>query len=318
MPVPLVGRSAELKEIARAWHMAPSTRPCTVVITGEPGIGKSRLVSAVVADLAPHAATVLSGAARPHSPAPYDWLASILSRCPGRELSIPADALAWLAQDSLVPAQRYAPGALLRLACRAVHELVGKGPALLVVEDLHALDPASLSLIAELARDPTLPAMLLVTSLPTEVEVTWPMGQVSQPRARDGLVARTLACLSGSPGAVRQHLGPLGPAEVAEIVPAGLADDLLARSKGNPYHLSELLAALPSALCALTAREQQVLSFLAAGMSNKQMARSMGISIRTVAVHVSNVLRKTGNASRTAAAVWAAARLMGSGVDTPG
>jgi hypothetical protein len=33
---------------------------------------------------------------------------------------------------------------------------------------------------------------------------------------------------------------------------------------------------------------------------------------------VSNVLRKTGNTSRTAAAVWAAARLTGSTVDTPG
>ena len=299
----MVGREAEQKEIARAWSQLDGCGPRSVVITGEPGIGKSRLVSAVVAGLTPLAATVLSGAARLHSPAPYDWLASILSRRPARELTIPPDALAWLAQDSLVPAQRYAPGALLRLASRAVHQLVGDGPALLVVEDLHALDPASLSLIAELAGDPTLPAMLLVTSHP----------------ARHGLVARTLARLAGTAGAVRQHLGPLGPAEVAEIAPPGLAGDLLKRSKGNPYRLCELLAALPSAFTArLTAREQEVLSFLAAGMSNKQMARSMGISIRTVAVHVSNVLRKTGNTSRTAAAVWAAARLTGSAADTPG
>jgi len=299
MPVPMVGRTAERKEIVRAWSQLDGSGPRTVVITGAQGIGKSRLVSAVVGELGPKATVVLSGAARLHSPAPYDWLASILSRHPAPELSIPADALAWLAQDSLVPAQRYAPGALLRLACRAVHELVGGGPAILVVEDLHALDPASLSLVAELAGDPTLAAMLLVTSLP----------------ARHGLVARTLARLSGSAGAVRQHLGPLGPAEVAEIAPPGLAEDLLARSKGNPYRLSELLAALPAAL---TAREQEVLSFLAAGMSNKEMARSMGISIRTVAVHVSNVLRKTGNTSRTAAAVWAAARLTGSRADTAG
>lgn len=297
----MVGRSAEMKEIVRAWSQlnGGGAGPCTVIITGAPGIGKSRLVSAVVGEVSPRAAVVLSGAARLHSPAPYDWLASILSRHRAPELSIPADALAWLAQDSLVPEHRYAPGALLRLAVRAVHELVGKGPALLVVEDLHALDPASLSLVAELACDPALPAMLLVTSLP----------------ARQGLVARTLARLSGSAGAVRQHLAPLGLPEVAEIAPAGLAEDLLARSGGNPYELSELLAALPAEL---TAREQEVLSFLAAGRSNKEIARSMGISIRTVAVHVSNVLRKTGNTSRTAAAVWAAARLTGSRADTPG
>jgi len=58
----------------------------------------------------------------------------------------------------------------------------------------------------------------------------------------------------------------------------------------------------------LTAREREVLSCLAEGMSNKQVAQSLGISIRTVTVHVSNLLRKTRSASRTEAAVWALQR----------
>ena len=58
----------------------------------------------------------------------------------------------------------------------------------------------------------------------------------------------------------------------------------------------------------LTAREREVLSCLAEGMSNKQVARSLGISIRTVTVHVSNLLRKTRSASRTEAALWAVHR----------
>ena len=61
----------------------------------------------------------------------------------------------------------------------------------------------------------------------------------------------------------------------------------------------------------LTARETEVLSCLAAGMSNKQVARSLGISIRTVAVHVSSLLRKTRTASRTEAALWAVKHRMG-------
>ena len=40
-------------------------------------------------------------------------------------------------------------------------------------------------------------------------------------------------------------------------------------------------------------------------MSNKQVASSLGISIRTVAVHVSNLLRKTRSTSRTEVALWA-------------
>jgi DNA-binding NarL/FixJ family response regulator len=55
----------------------------------------------------------------------------------------------------------------------------------------------------------------------------------------------------------------------------------------------------------LTAREREVLTCLTQGMSNKGIARSLGISIRTVTVHVSNLLRKTRSASRTEAALWA-------------
>jgi DNA-binding NarL/FixJ family response regulator len=55
----------------------------------------------------------------------------------------------------------------------------------------------------------------------------------------------------------------------------------------------------------LTAREREVLGCLAEGMSNKQIASALGISVRTVTVHVSNLLRKTGSASRTEAALLA-------------
>jgi two-component system nitrate/nitrite response regulator NarL len=48
-----------------------------------------------------------------------------------------------------------------------------------------------------------------------------------------------------------------------------------------------------------------VLGLLAEGMSNKQIAKVLGISVRTVTVHVSNLLRKTGAASRTEAALLA-------------
>jgi DNA-binding NarL/FixJ family response regulator len=150
------------------------------------------------------------------------------------------------------------------------------------------------------------------------------------------LTARTLARLSGGPGAIRQHLGPLDAAEVGEVlarvyrepVAAEVALAVLERTGGNPYWLTELLAAAdgrgPAALAdtplpehlrlagrpavgdvELTAREIEVLGCLAAGMSNKQVARRLDISIRTVTVHVSNLLRKTRSASRTEVALWA-------------
>jgi DNA-binding NarL/FixJ family response regulator len=50
---------------------------------------------------------------------------------------------------------------------------------------------------------------------------------------------------------------------------------------------------------ALTARETEVLALLAEGRTNRQLARELYISEKTVSAHVSNMLRKTGTTSRT-------------------
>lgn len=61
-------------------------------------------------------------------------------------------------------------------------------------------------------------------------------------------------------------------------------------------------------LAALTAREVEILRFLADGLSNKLIARRLDITHATVKVHVKNLLRKLGFRSRLEAAVWAIAR----------
>lgn len=54
----------------------------------------------------------------------------------------------------------------------------------------------------------------------------------------------------------------------------------------------------------LSARERQVLRLLGKGMANKQIGRELGISERTVKVHVGHVFRQIGVADRTSAALW--------------
>jgi DNA-binding NarL/FixJ family response regulator len=56
---------------------------------------------------------------------------------------------------------------------------------------------------------------------------------------------------------------------------------------------------------AVTPRESQVLRNIALGLSNKEIARSLGISVETVKEHVQNILRKLPVGDRTQAAVWA-------------
>ncbi len=323
-PLELVGRAEALDELARCWERVPAAAagalgsPQTVLITGAAGVGKTRLTSAAVESITGVAAmpvTVLRASARIHTPAPYDWLAAVLSQVPHHDLPVPREALAWLAQEPDVPRLRYAPDALLRIAVRTVRALVGTEAAIIVVDDLHALDPASVNLVAELAAAPDLPALLLVA------------GRPATDAAAPDLVRRVHARLLGGRHARRLHLGPLTVPDVRRVLAGrypGRFDDLNAiavrvhhETAGNPYRLTELIATtdpadLASAVPAaepigaeLTARELDVLACLASGMSNKEAARSLGISIRTVGVHVSSLLRKTRSTSRTDAALWA-------------
>jgi len=55
----------------------------------------------------------------------------------------------------------------------------------------------------------------------------------------------------------------------------------------------------------LTPREREVLSLVVAGLANKQIARRLGISEKTVKGHLTNLFQRIGVADRTQAALWA-------------
>jgi DNA-binding NarL/FixJ family response regulator len=55
----------------------------------------------------------------------------------------------------------------------------------------------------------------------------------------------------------------------------------------------------------LTNREMQVLRHVSMGLSNREVGKSLGISVETVKEHVQNILRKLSVNDRTQAAVWA-------------
>ncbi len=55
----------------------------------------------------------------------------------------------------------------------------------------------------------------------------------------------------------------------------------------------------------LTAREREVLVLVAQGLSNRQLARALSLSERTVQTHLTSIMRKLNLGSRTEAALWA-------------
>jgi DNA-binding NarL/FixJ family response regulator len=64
-----------------------------------------------------------------------------------------------------------------------------------------------------------------------------------------------------------------------------------------------------SANAGLTSREQEVLALVGEGKANKQIARALGISERTVKAHLTSIFSRLGVADRTQAALWARSHL---------
>jgi class 3 adenylate cyclase len=175
---PLVGRTGEMAELGRHWTNACGGRGQTVVIAGEPGIGKSRLTREFMALLAdkPHAAFILECSAQAASTALHPVLELLRASLPSGDAAarsgdvtptlseflrplgldigdaerVLAGALGFATgdadgQDNAVPRRQ----ALMRILRAWLLHGSSDRPAVIVVEDLHWCDPS----LAELLRD---------------------------------------------------------------------------------------------------------------------------------------------------------------------
>lgn len=93
-----------------------------------------------------------------------------------------------------------------------------------------------------------------------------------------------------------------------------LIDSIMTAAAGKPTPESSLLVKTKSRMrrtsnngsdSPLTSRETQVLNHVSMGLSNREIGKSLGISVETVKEHVQNILRKLDVNDRTQAAVWA-------------
>src|SRR6478735_8653395 len=240
----LVGREAELTRLGEALDRARRGSGRIVLVSGDAGIGKTRLVAALAEREAD--ALVLSGAAAQTGTAPYGALvAGFRARLRADPHALDgfgplAPHLAVILPALGAPAAASDRATLVEAVLSALAQLAADRPVLLVLDDLHWSDEATLELLSALA-EPLGELSVLVLA-----------GYRSDGLPRDHGVRRLRHELRRAGALDELALGPLEPDDVASVLrtvlaapPApSLVQAVHDATQGTPFFVEELAAAL--------------------------------------------------------------------------
>ena len=240
----LVGRADEIGSMEAALGELERGRSVTLELVGEPGIGKTRLLAELAARADARGFLVLGGcAAELERDLPFwvfvdaldEYVAGLEPHRLGAlgddvvgELATILPSLSGPAAERQVALQheRYRS----HLAVRELLELLARSqPLLLMLDDLHWGDPASVELLGALLRRPPAAPVLLALAV--------------RPRQVRERLAASLERAHRAGTLTRLDLGALTPGEARELLGDRVdlaASDLYEESGGNPFYLEQL------------------------------------------------------------------------------
>jgi class 3 adenylate cyclase/predicted ATPase len=251
---PIVGRAEELELLWRRWCQAKAGEGRVVLISGEAGIGKSRIVAALHEHLAGEQYVRLRYFCSPYhtdsalhpfisqleraagfvredtSDAKINKLESLLTNADASDISLVAELVSipgGVRYPALDAAPQRKKELTLRLLLRQLEGLARQQPVLMVFEDAHWSDATSRDLLDRIAEQTrTLPVLLLVTYRP-EFQSAW----MGQPHVTL-LVLNRLARRDGA--ALARH------AAAGRQLPDELLQQIVDRTDGVPLFVEEL------------------------------------------------------------------------------
>lgn len=216
---PFVGRSDELASLTRL-RRDSHRYGRFVLVAGDAGIGKSRLIKEFLRELPRGRAAVGVGRALEHLRSPFaPWISALETIAPAAARSMHPDGGF---EDK---------GAMYRAVLAALRDSVRKRSTIIVLEDLHWADAGSLDLLhALLGELPSLRRLLVVATV------------------RSAEAHETVRRVSGTPHALVLDLRPLASRDCVELVHTLLANEdsleraerIAALSGGNPFFATEL------------------------------------------------------------------------------
>ena len=255
--LPLIGRSAERDVLTTAWKAALEGAPHVVLVGGEPGVGKTRLVGEVARQAHADGAVVLFGRCDDEMGVPYQPFAEAIG---GFVTALPDAALAAALGPASADLARLVPSIATRLDLgdtfradpeteryrlfEAVASFLARtasgAPVVFFIDDLHWAARPTLLLLRHLARHRAGERILVVaTYRDTDLGRGHPLSEA-------------LADLRREPDVVRIPLRGLDEAEVVELVATAAGPELeeraveLARevhgeTEGNPFFIGQVL-----------------------------------------------------------------------------